>query len=78
MWSNVMFLLLPYLEQQNVYNLGVNITADRTMRASESGVRQTIIKTFICPSDWSAPGTEQKLDLTARRYFGGIRSRLLP
>jgi prepilin-type N-terminal cleavage/methylation domain-containing protein len=50
-FSNVLFLLLPYIEQQNVYALGINVSATRAMRASQSGVRQQIIPTFICPTD---------------------------
>jgi hypothetical protein len=37
--GSLMFLLLPYIEQQNVYNQGTSATCG------------TIIKTFLCPSD---------------------------
>lgn len=53
--SNVLFLLLPYIEQQNVYALGLNTTTGG-MRASTNGVRQTVIKTYICPGDPTLSG----------------------
>jgi prepilin-type N-terminal cleavage/methylation domain-containing protein len=41
--GSILFLLLPYIEQQNVFNRGTNPT---------TGV---VIKTFICPSDPTFP-----------------------
>jgi prepilin-type N-terminal cleavage/methylation domain-containing protein len=46
-WGNALFYLLPYMEQQNVYNLAVNNANNAWNQNS------TIVKTLLCPSDGS-------------------------
>jgi len=49
------FLLLPYIEQDNLYRIGLTNPGDTFDVAVPGGstVRQTLIKPFICPSDIS-------------------------
>jgi prepilin-type N-terminal cleavage/methylation domain-containing protein len=53
-WSNVVgtahFLLLPYLEQNNLYTLA---------NGNASTIAKTVIRTFICPSDPTLPDNLQ-------------------
>jgi prepilin-type N-terminal cleavage/methylation domain-containing protein len=45
-WTPWWNALLPYMEQQNVYNLAINTGA-----GWGGGVATTVVKSFICPSD---------------------------
>jgi prepilin-type N-terminal cleavage/methylation domain-containing protein len=57
--SNVFFMLLPFIEQQNVFNLGFSSgMPNMTLVAS------TVIKTYLCPSDGSNPSNVDQADKT--------------
>ncbi|HEY7427494.1 MAG TPA: DUF1559 domain-containing protein [Gemmataceae bacterium] len=53
-WGPLTFYLLPFIEQQNVWNSSVGGTGN--YRSGNNGVEGTIIKTYVCPSDpsWTA------------------------
>jgi prepilin-type N-terminal cleavage/methylation domain-containing protein len=51
-WTILIFML-PFLEQQNIYNL---MPADFGKGGAENAERFAVIKTFLCPSDSSSPG----------------------
>ena len=56
--SNLFYALLPFLEQQNVYDLGQAGKAPSIGGGPYVGpfnARSTVIKTFICPSDPTEP-----------------------
>jgi hypothetical protein len=56
--SNVFYELLPYLERENAYNMGQASQAPSIGGGPYVGpfnARSNIIKTFICPSDWTEP-----------------------
>jgi prepilin-type processing-associated H-X9-DG protein len=56
-YAGMMFYLLPYIEQQNLYNFaicknGVVIDAEQGVGpAAVGGVMQKAVKTYLCPSD---------------------------
>jgi prepilin-type N-terminal cleavage/methylation domain-containing protein/prepilin-type processing-associated H-X9-DG protein len=50
--GTVQFHILPFIEQGNIYNLGVAKGG-----CNHTGVRNQIIKTYICPSDPSPQAT---------------------
>jgi prepilin-type N-terminal cleavage/methylation domain-containing protein len=59
--ASMLFFLLPYIEQQNLYNLGTPagnpaFVGNYTFRSGKVPVRSTVVMTFICPSDPSEPG----------------------
>jgi prepilin-type N-terminal cleavage/methylation domain-containing protein len=62
-YENIFYRLLPYLEQDNVYNLGQNIAGFKAWggsgppynAATTPPVNSQIIKTYICPSDPTLP-----------------------
>ncbi len=54
--ANLLSLLLPYLEQQNLYNQGMTTTDGNFYDGPSAGaptgtVRSVVVKTFLCPSD---------------------------
>jgi prepilin-type N-terminal cleavage/methylation domain-containing protein/prepilin-type processing-associated H-X9-DG protein len=48
------FHLLPFLEQSNLYNKGLS---HGKTGSKHSGVRDQVVKTYVCPSDPSPQGT---------------------
>jgi prepilin-type N-terminal cleavage/methylation domain-containing protein len=63
---NIFYLLLPYIEQDNVYNQGTNANP-AVASANLYGayfVRGNVVKTYICPSDPTEQGNMDSL-------FGG-------
>ena len=61
-WGNQFYYLLPYIEQDNVFKATYDATnpdgngAGAGNRPWISGIYQKPIKTYLCPSDASAPG----------------------
>jgi prepilin-type N-terminal cleavage/methylation domain-containing protein len=62
-WGNPFFLLLPYIEQDNLYrrstvtHAGVTFASARfNYNLTADSTASTRIKTYICPSDPSVPG----------------------
>jgi prepilin-type N-terminal cleavage/methylation domain-containing protein/prepilin-type processing-associated H-X9-DG protein len=51
--GNVQFYLLPYIEQDAMYKLGIN--ASGVASSSNGGTEYNAVKTYICPSDPSMP-----------------------
>lgn len=64
-WASPLFQLLPYVEQDNLYKIGIAYR-DPTNGPTWDGqlpdgsrVREKVIKTFMCPSDPSTGGNGQ-------------------
>src|SRR5262249_10928993 len=60
LYYNMFFALLPYIEQNNVFQLGMTKTTPGpwwhpVQENGAYGVRGTVIKTYICPSDPTEP-----------------------
>ncbi|MFO0876026.1 MAG: DUF1559 domain-containing protein [Gemmataceae bacterium] len=61
-WGNTFYHLLPYIEQDNMYKLSYDPTnpdgngAAAGNRPWIGAIYQRAVKTYICPSDYSAPG----------------------
>jgi prepilin-type N-terminal cleavage/methylation domain-containing protein len=62
--GTIHFLLLPYIEQDNVYKAANN---------NASNVAATIIKTFICPSDSSLNSNIQRYGYASTDYAANIQ-----
>jgi prepilin-type N-terminal cleavage/methylation domain-containing protein len=56
------FFLLPFIEQSNLFNSTSN----------SNSVRGTIVKTFICPSDGSAPTMKTQKGYAGCNYVGNV------
>lgn len=57
-WASWPILLLPFMEQQNVYDmvdLGVQINAAPALPANHTVVRETSVSAYFCPSRRSPP-----------------------
>jgi prepilin-type N-terminal cleavage/methylation domain-containing protein/prepilin-type processing-associated H-X9-DG protein len=68
--NNIHFWLLPYMEQQNVYQ-GAAVSANGINYYNGALVGQNVIKTYICPSDASSNGG-------AAVYVGGTTGATSP
>jgi len=55
-WGTLHFWLLPYLEQNNLYNLGVaNGAFTWSTPVSGTTLSNSVVKPFLCPADFSSP-----------------------
>src|SRR5262249_29839314 len=55
-WGGVLYHLLPFIEQQNLYLLSANGTGGYDAEAgSGEAVSYQNVKTYLCPSDSTAP-----------------------
>jgi prepilin-type N-terminal cleavage/methylation domain-containing protein len=77
-YGSLHFLLLPLIEQQNVYNAGLT-NPSQTFNAgtATSTVRQTLIKSFICPTDISigsnGMSSQRDQNWTSTSYAGNFQ-----
>jgi prepilin-type N-terminal cleavage/methylation domain-containing protein len=62
-FTNAFFLLLPFLEQTNLYNLGTpanpSVGGNFVLWSGQPDVAKTVVKTYICPTD---PTTASNID----------------
>jgi prepilin-type N-terminal cleavage/methylation domain-containing protein len=58
------FFLLPYLEQDNVYNLA---------QGNAQNMASTIIPVFLCPSDYTLETNIQRYGFASTSYAGNIK-----
>ena len=76
-WGTLFFHLLPYIEHGNIYNsattnaanfdgtgAGLNYYSGEANSGTSNFVGLTIIKTYVCPSDYTAPGNGLYVDNT--------------
>jgi type II secretory pathway pseudopilin PulG len=86
--------ILPYLEQENLYKASSSITDDRNNFLqcyslwTDGGVRNSRVKTFICPSDptqstsandgYASYGTNGQVSGLTYQWWGGLSYRRFP
>jgi prepilin-type N-terminal cleavage/methylation domain-containing protein len=74
--GTIHFFLLPYIEQDNLYNIGVAaggpyVPATSTTPAAFAG-GNVIVKTFICPSDPSLNSNIQRYNFASTDYAANL------
>jgi prepilin-type N-terminal cleavage/methylation domain-containing protein/prepilin-type processing-associated H-X9-DG protein len=68
--GTILYWLLPYLEQQNLYNQSLGVTHDSYCQYANE-LQSTVIKTFLCPSDSSSPNN-QIYNVASRSGYWGV------
>ncbi len=60
-YGTIHFFLLPYMEQQNIYNMTTNLglSSSNLLTSTTTGGQNTSVKTFIAPAD---PNANTKYD----------------
>jgi prepilin-type N-terminal cleavage/methylation domain-containing protein len=69
--GTIHFLLLPFVEQDNLYKLSAN-TGTYAFDASTTGVGNQIVKVFLCPSDNTIPNTIQRYGYASTTYAANM------
>jgi prepilin-type N-terminal cleavage/methylation domain-containing protein len=64
------FLILPYIEQNNLYELAKNTPT--TYHCATTGVPDTIVNVFLCPVDATLNSNKQRSNYASANYAGNM------
>jgi len=68
--GTIHYLLLPYIEQDNLYQLGRN--SPTTYNSSTSGVPDVILNILICPVDSTLNSNKQRYNYASTNYAANL------
>jgi len=68
--GTIHFLILPYIEQDNLYQKARNSAT--TYNASTSGVPDTIVQIYLCPVDASLNSNKQRYGYASTNYSANL------
>ena len=68
--GTIHYLILPYIEQDNLYQAGRNSTT--TYNSSTPGVPDTIVNIYLCPVDSTLNSNKQRYNYASTNYAANL------